>query len=254
MIEYPYFADIRRDGFNQENPITANLAQATMAWSSPIIVDQQKNRERKITELLRSSDKSWLSDNTEIMPEIDEQGMTSFKREGEFGSHLLGVISEGKFKSYFAGKESPFVKEQNRSLLPDDNDTDEEESQDATAVTDTAVIAESPDSSRIILFSSNDFLRDQTLLIANSAVGSEYLSSMELIANTIDWSLEDSGLLSIRSRGHFNRTLPPMEQSAQMFWEYLNYVLAAMAIAVVALWERRKRAARNKQYLELLAA
>lgn len=251
MIEYPYFADIRSDGFNKENPITANLSQVTMAWSSPIIVDPQKNKDRKVTELLHSSDQSWVSDNTEIMPEIDDQGMTSFKRDGEFGAQLVGVISEGKFTSYFAGKASPLVKEDDSELTAEEEAAEQEgeNNEDTVAVTDTTVIEESPDTSRIILFSSNDFLRDQTLLIANSAVGSEYLSSMELIANAIDWSLEDSGLLSIRSRGHFNRTLPPMEHDTQLFWEYLNYSLVLIALIVIALVRRKRKHSRHQRYL-----
>jgi ABC-2 type transport system permease protein len=237
MIEYPYFSDIRSEGFNQENPITANLSQVTMAWSSPISIDQEKNKNNKVVELIRSSEKSWLSDNTMIMPVINEQGMTLFKREGELGSHLLGVISEGEFNSYFAGKSSPLLS-----------------ASDAEANTSTIynVIEKSPSSARIILFSSNDFLRDQILSVANSAAGSEYLSSLELIANTVDWSVEDSGLLSIRSRGHFNRTLPPMEHDTQLFWEYLNYGLVFAALFIIALVRRRYRQSRQRRHLTQL--
>lgn len=234
MIEYPYFADVRSKGFNQENPITANLAQMTMTWSSPISVDPEKNSNRTVTELLHSSDNSWLSDNTEIMPEIDDQGMTSFRREGELSSHLLGVISEGEFTSYFAGKASPL---------------NTEEAGDSTS----NVIEKSPTSAQIILFSSNDFLRDQTLTIANSAVGSEYRGSLELIANTVDWALEDAGLLSIRSRGHFNRTLPPMEHDTQLFWEYLNYGLIIAALIIIALIRKIRQKSRQQRYLTQLA-
>jgi ABC-2 type transport system permease protein len=69
----------------------------------------------------------------------------------------------------------------------------------------------------------------------------------------VDWSLQDSGLLSIRSRSHFNRTLPPMEQETRLFWEYLNYGLALVALILIALVERRLRAARQARYRTLLA-
>ena len=267
MIEYPYFSDIRSEGFNQENPITANLSQVTMAWSSPISIDQEKNKNHKVVELIRSSEKSWLSDNTMIMPVINEQGMTLFKREGELGSHLLGVISEGEFNSYFAGKASPLLSESasesdlsgtelNTPELSESTLSEPEPSEsDAEANTSTIynVIEKSTASARIILFSSNDFLRDQILSVANSAAGSEYLSSLELIANTVDWSVEDSGLLSIRSRGHFNRTLPPMEHDTQLFWEYLNYGLVFAALFIIALVRRRYRQSRQRRYLTQLA-
>jgi ABC-2 type transport system permease protein len=168
------------------------------------------------------------------MPEIDDQGVTSFRREGPLGSHLLGVINEGEFTSYFAGKKSPLSTEETGSET-------------------SSVIEKSPASAQIILFSSNDFLRDQTLTIANSAVGSEYRGSLELIANAVDWALEDDGLLSIRSRGHFNRTLPPMEHDAQLFWEYLNYGLIIAALIIIALVRRIRQKSRQQRYLTQLA-
>ena len=36
-----------------------------------------------------------------------------------------------------------------------------------------------------------------------------------LLVNTLDWSLQDERLLEIRSRGHFNRTLPSMQREGQ---------------------------------------
>ena len=86
-----------------------------------------------------------------------------------------------------------------------------------------------------------------------SAGGTEYLGSLQLAANTIDWSVEDEGLLSIRARGQFNRTLPPMEQSTRMFWEYLNYIFAAFALAIVAVVQLQRKRSREKHYLQLFA-
>ena len=66
--------------------------------------------------------------------------------------------------------------------------------------------------------------------------------------------MEDSGLLGIRSRGHFNRTLPPMDKSNQVFWEYANYALAILALAIVAIVQRVRRRTRRREYQQLLAA
>jgi len=237
MIEYPYFADIRSKGFNNENPITANLEQVTMAWSSPIKVNSDDDNSREVVELIRSSDRSWLSNDTEIMPEINNEGVAPFSRTGDFGSHLLGVATKGVFTSYFTDKKSPI-----ESKTVDDEQ----------AATSRNVLEKSPAASQIILFSSNDFLRDQTLTIANSAIGSEYRGSMELIANTVDWALEDAGLLSIRSRGHFNRTLPSIDYSTQLFWEYLNYGLVVTALLVIALIRRRRKKIKQLRYINIL--
>lgn len=244
MLDYPYFVDVRGEGLNQDNPITANLPQATLAWASPIIVDQEKQKSRTITELLRSSDNAWLSNSTQVMPRVDGGSLSRFTPEGEQKSRLLGVVSAGRFDSYFAGKASPLLAQ-----------ADEENAQDGAGDTTTVsgVIERSPESARIILFSSNDFLTDQLLQMAGAAGGGEYLNSLQLLANTVDWSLEDAGLLSIRSRGNFNRTLPTLEHSTQLFWEYLNYGLALLALLIVAGVRYQINRSRQKVYQQLLA-
>jgi ABC-2 type transport system permease protein len=186
---------------------------------------------------MKSSDKSWLSEDTEIMPTIDNDGVAPFAITGNFSSHLLGVATKGKFTSFFSGKQSPIISEEN-----------DEKSVNISR----DVIEISPNTSQIILFSSNDFLRDQTLTIANSAIGSEYRGSMDLIANTIDWALEDGGLLSIRSRGKFNRTLPSIDHSTQLFWEYLNYGLIIIALIFIAIIRGYRKKVRKMRYISEL--
>lgn len=257
VIEYPYFVDVRESGLNQDNPISANVPQVTMAWASPIQLDPEKQGERKITQLIRSSDNAWVSDDMEIMPDIDANGMAAFPAATESGSQLLGVMSEGRFTSYFAGKESPLLSVK-KAETPEAGDTAEEADTESEATSNsqpavTSVIEHSPQSARIVLYSSNDFLRDQTMTMANSAAGSEYLNPMQLMANTVDFALEDAGLLSIRSRGHFNRTLPPMERDSQVFWEYLNYALAVLALAIIAGVQKRRKKSRHQHYLNVLA-
>jgi len=260
MLDYPYFIDVRGKGLNKDNPITANLMQLSMTWASPIVVDKAKNMERHLTTLLKSSDKSWLSDSLDIMPRIDKQGLSGFAPQNEQKAHVLGLITEGRFDSYFAGQNSPLlatdesgeVKEPN--MMGDEQDTEQgrpkENKKEAGVI--SSVIGRSPESARIILFSSNDFLQDQVTQLASAASGGEYLSALQLMSNTVDWSLEDAGLLKIRSRSHFNRTLPPMEHESQLFWEYLNYVLAALALLVVAFIQRRWQKARQRTYLAMM--
>ncbi|AJQ97261.1 Gldg family protein [Gynuella sunshinyii] len=250
MMDYPYFIDIRPDGMNSNNPIVSDLPQVTMNWASPITVSKDNQGDRKITELLHSSAESWLSSSTDILPKVTAQGVSGFSPEGNTGSHLLGVISSGRFESYFAGQDSPLLtKADSAQDKQDSGKTDTEDKQP----TITSVIDHSPQSARIILFSSNDFLRDQVIQLADSANRTKYLNTLQLAANTVDWSVEDAGLLSIRSRSHFNRTLPPMEHNNQLFWEYLNYALAALALVVIAVVQKQRKKSRERRYLHLLA-
>jgi ABC-2 type transport system permease protein len=241
MIDYPYFADLRAAGLNQDNPITSGLNQLNMAWASPITVDVDKNAGRDVTPLLRSSNQSWLSNSVEIMPRIDIAGKGSYSPEGEQGSHLLGVVSQGRFDSYFSGKESPL-------LAADEAQGKTEEKQGNDVV--TSVIEHSPESARIILFASNDFLNDQVIQLAGASGGSDYRSGLQLMLNTVDWSVEDQNLLAIRARGHFNRTLPPMARERQLFWESGNYVIAAALLLALAALQHFLRRRKAKRYFD----
>ena len=48
--------------------------------------------------------------------------------------------------------------------------------------------------------------------------------------------------MQIRSRAHFNRTLPPLEQADQQRIEYLNYAIALLLLAgLFGLWRFSRR-------------
>ncbi len=251
MIDYPYFVDIRGKGLNQKSPITGDLNQLSMAWSSPITVDEKLNANRQVTELLHSSDQSWRSSSTDVMPEIDSRGRSSIHATSELGSELLAVVSQGRFDSYFAGKKSPLI---GQTAQPDDKakaDTAEAKKEDQQSSIDS-VIEHSADSARIILFASNDFVSDQVVQLSASANGSQYLGGLQLVQNTLDWATEESGLLSIRSRGHFNRTLPPMPEGEQLFWEVSNYVLTIVLLILLAVVQKFRQRRRSYQYIKNL--
>jgi len=237
MLDYPYFADIR-DGLNSDNAITSDLGQLTMLWASPIELDKEKNSQRNIIELLNSSEKSWLSASLDIMPRLSADGEKPFPPTGTLHSSLMGVIVEGRFESFYSNKSSPL-------LVTDEKD-------ELMAV--GAVIHHSSEAARLILFSSNEFVNDKSVGFLASGQGVSYLNSHQLIANAVDWSLEDRGLLQIRSRGHFNQTLPPMESGSQALWEYANYIWVIMGIVLIYVVRRMMFNRKKRVYAMMLAA
>lgn len=263
MFDYPYFVDIRQNAMNPDSPVVAGLDQVTMAWASPITFGSEGEARENLV-LLRSSAHAWLSDSMDIMPRLNDQGAgtSPWVREGDAAEYSVAVSSQGKFDSYFAGKPSPLslgaAQTANTSdtseELTDDAEADGQETATTLAQNMDSVIERSTDSARLMVFASNDFLRDQITQMAGSASGTAYLAPFQLMANAVDVALDDTGLLSIRSRGQFNKTLPPMENSSQKFWEYLNYLLAVTAIGFVfgltRLWHRRT----ESRQLEWLAS
>ncbi len=257
MLDYPYFVDIR-SGLNQDNLITSELPQLTMPWASPIIIEQNKPN-ISYTPIVSSSDDAWTSTSLDITPKVNPLGETRYLVEGDTGKQVMGVIAQGKFSSYFAEKESPLLsKTESETKEIDANSTENSDElsdtieQEVAELDVTSVIKHAPDSARIILFSSNDVVQDQVLQLIGGASQTGYLNSLQLMVNAIDWSLEDRTLMSIRSRGNFNRTLPPMEHSEQLFWEYGNYVSAFVMLTAIALWVRQRRRRRQRYYLTWL--
>ncbi len=246
MLDYPYFLDLRAGGLTKKHPITGNLPQLTMAWASPITV--QRKDGQQLTTLLSSSPKSWLSTSMDIMPGTghedsidtnpkDQPGPNSRRETSgqaeQYSPHKLGVMLQGHFDSWFSDRPHPGNDDRNRT--------------GASSGT-TGLLQRSPESARIVLYSSNDFMDDQVLNGQVMANGTQYLGPVELLLNTLDWALRDDELLKIRSRAHFNRTLPSMERRGQAIIEYLNYGLALLWLGLLALLHWLRKRLRRRRY------
>jgi ABC-2 type transport system permease protein len=225
--------------------VTANLPHVTMAWASPITANAKEGQ--RIAALLKSSDQSWQRDSLDIMPKVDAGGLNNFSSPYANGDDngspsaavgsLLGVIVEGRFNSFFAnGNKRPAVSTVRESMSS------------PPVPMARSLLERSPESARIVLYASNDFMSDQVLKSIVAASGTQYLGPLELFMNTLDWSLQDEYLLSIRSRGHFNRTLPPMERRVQLLLESVNYGLALLLLLLLALGSWLRNILRRRHY------
>ncbi len=238
LINYPYFVDIRRDGMDQNSGLMSGINQVTMTWSSPITIDPEKNKNRKIIRLLSSSPRSWTSDSLNIQPDFQQYGELGFPVGKPQKKFLLGAVVEGRFTSAFAGRPSPLVKKAQEQALQQKKEKKDTKADSKNKPVINRVLERSPESARIILFPSNSFLSDTAMELMSSVLHTQYQEPAQLLANAVDWSLEDRGLLSIKGRGHFARTLLPMDRKTRMFWEYLNYGLALIGLGLI--WLIRK--------------
>jgi ABC-2 type transport system permease protein len=268
LAQYPYIVDVRDAGLNNASPITSSLGQLYMPWAAPISVDNAQNKGRKLTTLVSSSSKSWLADANDLMPDYSAHPQLGFATGSKRQAQPLAVMLEGRFNSAFKGKNSPLLSANNanadqNSGKPKSNATKADTRQSETSKSDASksgidgefnnVIDHSPDSARLILIGSSAMFNDQVAQLITQTLGTQYLKPQEFAQNIVDWSLEDQGLLSIRSRELYARTLAPMSRSTQEFWEYLNYALALGGLAVIWLLNRRRRHYMVARHLKLLA-
>ncbi len=258
LLDYPYFVDVRGDGFAQGETPTLGLKQLTLSWAAPIKVDSEKAKAKKVVRLIESSRNSWASNSDAVVPDFQTFSDLGFEEGREKGRQLLGVMLEGQFTSFFAGKPSPLAK--------DETPTKEKTSEEAEAGKDkaapaqkeekatiTGVIERSPESARIIVIGSSSFLSDDVLSLVSEVDRTQYLAPLDFAQNLVDWSLEDRNLLALRARGgQFSRTLSPVKSGSQAVWEYLNYALALFGLGLVYLVNRASRRAARRKYLAVL--
>lgn len=273
MFDYPYFVELPADGLNAENPITGGLNQLALPWSSPIEVDLENQGARVVTTLLQTGNTAWRDSAPDIRPKVDASGASPYVPSGDQRQETVGVLLEGRFTSFFT--ESPAYEEALASAAADDTDTAESDeslidafehghdhdhgADDAVDLTDpndtlgtvASVISQSPESARLIVFGSSAFVSDSALGMLASARGQRYTDSLQLVANIADWSVEDTSLMSIRGRGHFTRTLPPLSNVDKQVWEYVNYAVALLLIAATFGVFLFTRAQRNRRYQEV---
>ncbi|HZV20737.1 MAG TPA: Gldg family protein, partial [Hyphomicrobiales bacterium] len=266
LLDYPYFIDVREDGLAQGETPTLGLNQLTLSWAAPIKIDPEFAKNHKAVALVQSSRNSWVSASADVVPDFRLNSELGFEEGKDKGRQILGAMIEGQFKSYFQGKPSPLAKDAPPPEPAKDKDKASGEqgaqeagkSQDATAAKEqkpsiTTVIDRSPESARIILIGSSSFLSDDVLSLISEVDRTQYLAPLNFAQNLVDWSLEDRGLLALRARGGlFSRTLAPVKAGSQMTWEYLNYALALVGLAIVYLVNRHSRQNTKRKYEAVL--
>ncbi|MEG3766121.1 Gldg family protein [Alteromonas sp. 14N.309.X.WAT.G.H12] len=251
MLPYPHFPDLRGDGLNPDNPITASLGQLTLNWASPIHIDDDKNKDRQVTKLLSSSKNSWTSDDLNLIPNYELHPDSGFAPADEHDAYLLGVAIEGRFTSFYKDKPSPLLNSQDEA----DKDKDDAEKADKNETKSAigSVINRSVSSARLTVVASNTFASDAAVNLVSQSLNTYYTKPLDFVQNTIDWSLEDRGLLALRGQTQLARTLLPMTPDEQRWWEWANYGLAIFALILIWGWRRSVAASDSRKYDAILA-
>ena len=255
LLDYPYFADIREDGLAKGDAPTLGLRQLTLSWAAPLSIDEAKTKELKVTRLIQSSGNSWASPSTNVVPDFDAHPDLGFEEPQHKGRQLLGVMAEGQFKSFFAGKPSPLAKD----AKPEEPKKDGDEkahamSKPAEKATITGVIERSPESARIILIGSGTFLSDDILSLISQVDRTNILrrSASRRTWSTGRWRIAVCLLSALAAAS--SKTLEPVKAGRQVIWEYFNYALALAGLALVYFVRRHLRERSDRRYLDMLTA
>jgi ABC-2 type transport system permease protein len=231
-VDYPFFVDVRPNGMESQAGITSNLANVVLYWTSPVVITPTLAPTVTATTLLQSSPNAWLRSGANIQPDYQRYPESGFGVEGELGVQPLAASLQGPFSSYFAGKPNPLAQAPITATGPT-----------APSAPVVAPLLQAADSARLVVVGSNEFVDDAVLQLASSLVGDQVLNNVQFVQNAIDWAVEDTDLLSLRSRGLATRLLEPLGETQQQFWELLTYfmVLGGLAAVGAAAHTRRRR-------------
>ncbi len=238
-LDYPFFVDVRAGGMGKKSPIVANLPAVTMNWASPLTLNEKKDKGRKVIRLLTSSPNTWLQNSTNIQPDMQRYPDSGFAPGQHMKSELLAVSERGVFKSYFADRPDPRQIERAKEAQSKKDDKGK------VNLPIGPVIKKSPESARLVVVGCSEFINDTVIQISRSISQDRFLNNIGFLQNSVDWAVEDEDLLSIRSRGNQARLLMPLTHRQQIFWEWLNYIIALLALVLISLygslWRRKEK-------------
>jgi ABC-2 type transport system permease protein len=214
LVDYPFFADIRQDGFEKGHPALSGLQNVSAPWASSLTLTGIEGVDAQ--PLLNSSGGSWTQSSGDIN-NFGTPGSTT-------GSEIVAATLTGTFPSHYTDKPSPLF-------------AGAAGEGDGTGRTMKTSLADA----RLVVLGSSEMVSDIMMQIASQG-GDVHRNNLTLLQNLVDWSMEDNDLLQIRASGVFARTLYPMDTDAQRTWETGQYLLGLLLLVLVGILPRRSRA------------
>ncbi|UCF66863.1 MAG: hypothetical protein JSV80_13915 [Acidobacteriota bacterium] len=141
---------------------------------------------------------------------------------------LLAVALNGRFESYFAGKQPPAAEGTGDADGPGEPPAE--------------VPLEVSPETRLVVIGNAEFLSDFVARALGRTEGGFFDANLGFAQNLIDWMNLDSDLLAIRARGGAARQLDRLERSTEVTVELSNYLaplLALFGFGAYRLWRRR---------------
>ena len=215
---YPYFIKIVKPNFSTEHSITNQLEVLTLPWTSSLEMVTKEGITAtplaKTSEAGRSIQGYYnLMPNAPIPPNAESQVYT------------VAVAMEGKFKSFYAGKEIPPVPTQDAagSELETPSTIGGSDTSAPVSDTETRVTKTESEQTQIVVVGTAQFL---TQLRPDG---------VNFFLNTVDWLTLGDALIGIRSHTITDRPLRAVSEIEKNFIKYLCIVGVPLIVIVFGL-------------------
>ncbi len=223
LIPFPFFVDVRRTGFLAErHPSLSGLSNVTLPFASPLEVNEALEG-LSFTKLLQTTPDTWRQTDLTVQPNMTRwPGMGYGNPSGTTASEVVAVAVDGTFTSWYAANDAP------------------------KATDFPTPLTSSVDGANLVVLGSAEMLGDFIINMAQSPSGEVHRANLNLLQNLVDWSQEDTSLLSIRTPGAFARTLDPLTDEQMRNWEYATIaaVFIPLLFALILPRVRRSRTTR----------
>lgn len=193
---------------NNNHPVTKNIDPVNLQFSNSL--DTLKNRIQK-TILLQSSAFS-KPIGTPHLIELDEVAKKPIQEDYNNGNQILGVLLEGAFTSAYANRVKPF---------------------------ETNLSKNKSDTNKMVIIADGDIIANQVHQGQPLDLGVDKWTNMRygnapFLMNTVNYMLDDSGLLQLRSKSIQLQFLDKQKAFEERnFWQFINIVLPLIILAIV---------------------
>ena len=192
-------------GGNPNHPITKNVSPVRLQFANQI--DTLKNNIKK-TPLLVSSlltQKVGTPNFIELQSIADEVIETDYKS----GNQLFAVLLEGDFNSAYKNRVKPF---------------------------ETSLFKENAHQNKMVIIADGDVGKNQILKgkptdLSRDKWTNQSFGNKDFLLNTVDYLLDDSGLIKLRNKTLQIRMLDKQKAfQERTFWQFLNVVLPLLIL------------------------
>ncbi len=201
VTPYPFWVRILPSGFNQSYSATSNIDTAVFPWVSSITTDKNKAGAATITELIKTTPRSFVqSGNINLDPSREQN-----PKKEDLKEFTVAAMVSGKLESALRSSEElkKTLRQGEKSL--------EQSSKDA----------------RIIVFSDSDFISDYFIR--------RYNGNAALLLNSVESVSSDTSLSEIRNKGSNFKPLRELSDSLKALTKWSNIIGLPILITIIGL-------------------
>ncbi len=209
---YPVFTDI-----NKKLPFLSDFDGLYFPVITEIKILDNKTKGEKITWLFRSSKKSFIAKYPYNLSPFQKWDLKKFNSNKKY---IAGVLIQGKLHSAFTEKDLPKLEDKN---LSKQKNLEKYEIFDLKKIKKNFI--KSTDKARIVVISDADFIQDALI---DKTMQSFFM-------NLVDWLLDDTGLVNIRTKGIKLRPLKNVSETERLIIKLINIAGIPLLLIIVGI-------------------